>query len=413
MIPKRVVIAGGGAAGFFAALTCAEHHPEARISILEQTSQVLTKVKISGGGRCNVTHHCFEPKELLEKYPRGHKELVGPLHRWQARHTVEWFAARGVELKTESDGRMFPVTDSSQTIIDCLMREASRLKIDVRTNCGLKSVLKQEDGRFDLELSDGHYLTADVLMLATGGTRAAHGGKLAASLGHQLISAVPSLFTLRIKDTRLKGLAGISKETVAVTFGKGVDELTQSGPLLVTHEGLSGPAILKLSAWGARIFAEADYTGILRVDWTGAESVSFLRESFQRCRKETGKRQLATQTILGIPQRLWERLLEHAEIPGDRRWLELRKAEEEALLRELTQSRFQVEGKSMNKEEFVTCGGISTKEVDFRTMESKCCPNLYFAGEILNIDGVTGGFNFQAAWTTGYLAGRAMALSDS
>jgi predicted Rossmann fold flavoprotein len=194
-----------------------------------------------------------------------------------------------------------------------------------------------------------------------------------------------------------------------VTFGKSRNELTQDGPLLITHEGLSGPAILKLSAWGARIFAEAEYAGTLRVDWTGGEKVSLIRDMFMRSRRETGKRQLSTQAILGLPQRLWERLLEHAGIPGDRRWLELRKEEEEALLRELTQSRFQVEGKSMNKEEFVTCGGIVTREVDFRTMESKCCPNLYFAGEILDIDGVTGGFNFQAAWTTGYLAGKAMA----
>jgi predicted Rossmann fold flavoprotein len=402
-------VAGGGAAGFFAAVTCAETNPNCHILILEQSPQVLTKVKMSGGGRCNVTHHCFEPRELLTRYPRGHKELIGPFHHWQPKDTVEWFESRGVKLKTEADGRMFPVTDSSQTIMDCLLNEAARSGVEVKLNCGLKSVQLDKDGRFDLELSDGHYLTSDVLMLATGGTRSAKGGQLAAALGHQLVPAVPSLFSVRIKDPRLKGLAGVSKEKVLVTFAGNGTEIIQGGPLLITHEGLSGPAILKLSAWGARIFAEADYGGSLLVDWTGGEKTSTLREVFQQCRRETGKRQLATQTILGLPQRLWERLLEQAAIPEARRWLELRKEEEEALLRELTQGRFQVEGKSMNKEEFVTCGGVMIKEVDFRTMESKCCPNLYFAGEILDIDGVTGGFNFQAAWTTGYLAGKAMA----
>jgi len=411
MAKRRVVIVGGGAAGFFSAITCAEAHPDCQVIILEQGSQVLQKVKISGGGRCNVTHQCFEAKELLMRYPRGHRELIGPFHHWQARDTVEWFESRGVRLKTESDGRMFPVTDSSQTIIDCLLNEAQKLCVEVKLNCELKSVVKQENGCFDLELSDGHYMTADALMLATGGTRAAKGAKLAESLGHLTIPAVPSLFTLRTKDGRLQGLAGISKETVSVFFGQGEAELRQSGPLLITHEGLSGPAILKLSAWGARLFAEKNYIGILRVDWTGGEKAQDLRAMFMRCRKETGKRQLSTQALLGLPTRLWERLLEHAGIPIGRRWLELKKDEEDSLLQELTQSRFQIDGKSMNKEEFVTCGGVCTKEIDFRTMESKCCPGLYFSGEILNIDGVTGGFNFQAAWTTGYLAGKAMGCS--
>jgi predicted Rossmann fold flavoprotein len=406
---RSVVITGAGAAGFFSALTCAETNPDCQVTILEQSPQVLSKVKVSGGGRCNVTHHCFDPKQLLTYYPRGHRELIGPFHHWQPHDTITWFESRGVPLKTESDGRMFPTTDSSQTIIDCFIRQAQKLNVTIKTNCKLKSVLRQQDGRFDLELGDGHYLNADALLLATGGTRAAHGAKIAASLGHELIPPVPSLFSLRIKDPRLKGLAGLSKEKVQVHFGTPENRFTQNGPLLITHEGLSGPAILKLSAWGARSFAQSDYNGTLLVDWTAGEKTSQLRELFTRARQETGRRQLSSQAILDLPQRLWERLLEHAEIPPDRRWLELRKKEEEALLQTLTQSRFLVEGKSMNKEEFVTCGGIPTKEVDFRTMESKCCPGLYFAGEILNLDGVTGGFNFQAAWTTGYLAGRAMA----
>lgn len=413
MAEKKVAVIGGGAAGFFAAITCAQANPDCRVTILEQTAQVLTKVKISGGGRCNVTHHCFEPKELLTRYPRGHKELIGPFHRWQVQDTIEWFETRGVRLKTEADGRMFPVTDSSQTIIDCLLREAQKSGVEIKTNCALKSVVKGADGRFDCELSDHHYLNTDTLLLATGGTRAAKGAVLAESLGHHLIPAVPSLFSLRSKDSFLKGLAGVSKQQVCVSWEQrengGEGELKQQGALLITHEGFSGPAILKLSAWGARDFAACDYEGTLRVDWTGGESTESFREIVATCRKETGKRQLATQAILGLPQRLWEHLLEMAELAPERRWLELKKAEEEALLRVLTQSRFQIEGKSMNKEEFVTCGGVPAKEIDFRTMESKCCEGLYFAGEIINVDGVTGGFNFQAAWTTGYLAGKAMA----
>ncbi|MDR0533312.1 MAG: NAD(P)/FAD-dependent oxidoreductase [Verrucomicrobiales bacterium] len=398
----HLIIVGGGAAGFFAALTAKSANNELQVTILEATSQVLRKVAISGGGRCNVTHACFEPKELVKFYPRGNRELLGAFHKFQPRDTVEWFESRGVKLKTEADGRMFPVSDSSQSIIDCLTREAEKLGVSVLLNANLKAVEKQQDGRFALELANGEFMTTDRLLLACGGTRSLKGAQLAESLGHSSLAPVPSLFSFRIKDERLKKLSGVAKQQAAVSSG----DLKQQGALLITHEGLSGPAILKLSAWGARIFAEQNYDFTISVDWTAGARV---REQFTTSRQNFGKRQLRNDPQFEIPQRLWERLLENAEIPEGRRWLELRKSEEETLVRTLTASCFQVSGKSLNKDEFVTCGGIPTREVDFRSMESKLCPGLYFAGEILDIDGVTGGFNFQNAWTTAYLAGTAMA----
>lgn len=394
----HLVIAGGGAAGFFAALTAKGANHELRVTILEATGQVLRKVAISGGGRCNVTHACFEPKELAKFYPRGHKELLGAFHKFQPRDTIEWFESRGVRLKTEGDGRVFPASDSSQSIVDCLVREAERLGVEVRLNAGLQSVEKQPDGRFALVLANGELTTADYLLLACGGTRNQQSAQLAASLGHSPLAPVPSLFSFRIKDELLKNFSGVAKAKVTVSAGN----LRQSGAILITHEGLSGPAVLKLSAWGARIFAEQNYDFTVSVDWTAGGNVG---EQFAANRRQAGKRQLRNDPQFNIPQRLWERLLAAMGIPPDRRWLELRKAEEEALARTLTASCFHVTGKSLNKDEFVTCGGIPTKEVDFRTMESKLCPKLFFAGEILDIDGVTGGFNFQNAWTTGWLAG--------
>jgi predicted Rossmann fold flavoprotein len=416
----HLIIIGGGAAGFFAALTAKSANSQLQVTILEATNQVLRKVAISGGGRCNVTHACFEPKELVKFYPRGHKELLGAFHKFQPRNTVEWFESRGMPLKTEADGRVFPVSDSSQSIIDCLTREAERLGVSVLLNANLKTVEKQPDGRFALELANGELMTADRLLLACGGTLSLQGAQLAASLGHAPLAPVPSLFSFRIKDERLKKLSGVAKQQVIVGTGLALPSATstdttsragqapplqQSGAILITHEGLSGPVILKLSAWGARILAEQNYNFTVSADWTAGANV---RDIFAANRRQSGKRQLHKDPQCAIPQRLWEYLLESAGIPAERRWLELRKAEEEALMRTLTASRFQVNGKSLNKDEFVTCGGIPTKEVDFRTMESKLCPGLYFADEILDIDGVTGGFNFQNAWTTGFLAGQAM-----
>ncbi len=404
----NLVVVGGGAAGYFAAITAAAAAPTARVIILEQSDRVLHKVSISGGGRCNVTHDCLDPKRLVSFYPRGHKELIGPFHRWQPADTIAWFEAHGVKLKVEADGRMFPVSDDSQTIVDCLLRAAKAAGVETRRKCGVLEVQRLVGGSgFNLILSDGGSLQADRLVLAAGGTRAGKVAKLAEALGHHPIPAVPSLFSLRTKDHRLEGMAGVSKESVMVTYSGTREKYIQSGPLLITHEGFSGPAVLKLSAWAARDFAEADYTGEILVDWTGGVAEQQVIDTLQQQRNDNGKKLIKNRALFGTTMRLWERLVEASGIPSERKWLELKNSEKESLVSQLQRGRFQIQGKSINKDEFVTCGGVPTKEVDFRTMESKCCPGLYFAGEILDIDGVTGGFNFQAAWTTGFLAGMA------
>ncbi|MEM1158820.1 MAG: NAD(P)/FAD-dependent oxidoreductase [Verrucomicrobiota bacterium] len=407
----QVVVVGGGAAGYFTAITAAEADPTAQVVILEQSKRVLHKVSISGGGRCNVTHDCLDPKQLVNFYPRGYKELIGPFHRWQPADTIAWFEERGVQLKVEADGRMFPVTDDSQTIVDCLTGAARAAGVATRLQCGLVAVRRLESG-FQLALSDGKSLQADKLVLAAGGTRAGKVVQLAESLGHQPVPPVPSLFSLRTRDPRLADLAGVSQEKVTVAYQGPRECFTQSGPLLITHEGFSGPAVLKLSAWAAREFAAVDYTTDIQIDWTAGTSDSELQDRFQQQRQAQGKRQVKNTPLCGSSQRLWERLVEAAGIPADRKWLEMKKAEQASLMSQLLSATFHIRGKSLNKDEFVTCGGIPTQEVDFRTMESKCCPGLYFAGEILNIDGVTGGFNFQAAWTTGHLAGSAVIKSS-
>ncbi len=407
---KHVVVAGGGAAGFFAAIICAEHNPEARITILEGTAHVLTKVKISGGGRCNVTHHCFEPKLLVENYPRGHRELIGPFNRWQASDTVAWFEEHGVRLKTEKDGRMFPITDSSQTVIDCLLEQAKKHGISIRTNCELHSVTRKADSGFHLELSNQETLDCDCLLLATGGIRAPRGGEVAISLGHTLNSGVPSLFTFQVEDARLKDLSGVSVSDAVVSFDGSKTKV--AGPVLITHWGLSGPAVLKLSAWAARELHDLNYKFSVKIHWIGGLKPNEIERRLQQHRIRQGGRAVGLGAAFQIPQRLWARLATHSGIPEDRKWSELKREELQMLIRVLSGSEFQVLGKSLNKEEFVTCGGISLKEMDFKTMQSRICPGLYFAGEILDIDGITGGFNFQNAWTTGYLAGCAMAHGE-
>jgi predicted Rossmann fold flavoprotein len=403
--PPRVVIAGGGAAGFFAALSCAEACPGAAIQIFERSPDVLAKVRVSGGGRCNVTHACFDPAELVKNYPRGGRELLGPFHRFQPRDTVAWFEARGVPLKTEADGRMFPVSDSSQTIIDCLTREAARLGVKVRTHCGIAEILKK-DSAFNIWLTEDGTVECDCLLLATGGSRGLKGHGLAAALGHTIVEPVPSLFTFHIDDDRLRGLAGISTPTArAQVVGMPLEE---SGALLITHWGLSGPCILRTSAWGARLLAERDYKFSIQVQWLGDYDQKRAAHVFQETRAQHPRKHIANWSPVGLPQRLWERLVTAAKIPAEATWAGLSKESAQALARELCAGEFHVAGKSMYKEEFVTCGGVALKEVDFRTMQSRVCPGLFLAGEVLDIDAVTGGFNFQSAWTTGWIAGQAM-----
>jgi predicted Rossmann fold flavoprotein len=401
---KRVIVVGGGAAGFFGAIACAEAAPETEVMILEKGPEFLQKVRISGGGRCNVTHACFEARELTKRYPRGERELIGPYHRFQAEDTVRWFEGRGVKLKTEADGRMFPVTDRSETIIDCLMGAARKAGVKMVANCGVTAIRRKGEG-FEVETSRGETLECAKVLLATGGCRSAALGALAVSLGHTLEAPVPSLFTFHIDVPWVKGLAGVSvPEGEAAVMGT---KLRERGPILFTHWGLSGPCILRLSAWGARELAGLDYRFLLRVNWVG-EKEEMVRASVEELGRGNGAKQIGNTAVAGVPSRLWKELLGVAGIRSETRWSAVGKGLQQALARVLTGTELAVSGKSLNKDEFVTCGGVRLSEVNFKTMESKVTPGIYFAGELLDIDGITGGFNFQAAWTTGWIAGKAM-----
>jgi predicted Rossmann fold flavoprotein len=397
-----LITIGGGAAGFFASIAHAENGG-GKTLIVEKASAVLAKVKISGGGRCNVTHACFDPKELTGHYPRGGRSLLGGLHRFGVEDTIAWFEARGVKLKTESDGRMFPITDDSQTIVDCLEEAASTAGVEVRTRCGVTSVTKGDV--FQLETERGEVLQAKNVLLATGGTRLTAGARLVEQLGHELEPAVPSLFTFKVQDPRLADLPGVAvAETACNVVGS---KLASTGPLLVTHNGVSGPGILRLSAWGARELAELSYRFTLQVNWLPDTDVV---AELQRQREDAGKRQLDTRSpFAAIPKRLWVQLVVAAQIPTAQTWADLTKVQRKALVAQLTRCEFEVNGKSLNKDEFVTCGGVRLKDIRPKTMESKLCPGLYFAGEVTDVDGITGGFNFQNAWTSGYLVGTAAA----
>jgi predicted Rossmann fold flavoprotein len=408
MSSRRIIVVGGGAAGFFAAITCAEASPSAQVVLLEKSARFLDKVRISGGGRCNVTHACFEPREFATRYPRGEKALLSPFQKFSARDTVEWFAARGVTLKTESDGRMFPVTDSSETIIECLFTAAQKAGVQLQLNQSVQSATKETDGTFKLTLAGGSELTCDRLLLATGGCRALSGGQLAVSLGHTLVTPVPSLFTVQIETPWLRSAAGISLPRVALSVP--ATKLRHQGPLLITHWGLSGPAVLVLSAWGARVLHDLNYQFSLLVNWLPDLNQEQLGDAISGLRQQNGAKLVVNTPLAPLTARLWEHLVLAAGIHRETRWSALTRPETQSLLRQLASTEFPVTGKSLNKDEFVTCGGVKLSEVDFKTMQSKICPGLFFAGELLDIDGVTGGFNFQAAWTTGHLAGQSMAV---
>ncbi len=407
-----IVIIGGGPAGFFAAITARETRPDVPVLLLEKHQQVLRKVLISGGGRCNVTHDCHDPRELVKKYPRGGRELIGPFHRFGPADVGVWFADRGVPLKTEPDGRMFPVSDSSSSIVEALKEAARKSGVEVRTLRGANAIQLHEDaGEFLLELDDGSKLRCTKVLLATGGKTSGDGGgglALAQNLGHHIEDPVPSLFTFKIQDSLLQDLAGVAAAKVgvkAICPGLSSKGLVEEGPVLVTHWGLSGPAILRLSAWGARVMSEANYQFTLQVDWCPEVSINDLNSLLIQWADGNGRKQVSHGPELGLPRRLWEALLEMGDISRNRKWAELGKKNRSKLLEILKNTLLQVDGKSINKEEFVTCGGVRLKEVDFKTMESRLVPGLFFAGEVLDIDGVTGGFNFQACWTTGYLGG--------
>jgi len=427
-LTKKVAVIGAGAAGYFAAINIAEADPHAEVTLYEATRRTLSKVAISGGGRCNLTHHCFDPRELVNHYPRGGKELRGAFHLWQPQDTIDWFQARGVELKTEADGRMFPTTDDSQTIIDCLTQAAEKAGVQLHLKTGVSKIetLQGETtsdaslcretsapktASFALTLSTGQTNTATHVLVATGGGQKNSGHTLASDLGHTITDLAPSLFTFHIDHPLIKDLQGLSLPQVQVTYSPA--KLQQSGPIVFTHWGLSGPGILKLSAWGARTFSELDYTCQLSVNWVGGEKQDKIRQHLESAKQGNARKALASLNPFDFPRRFWERLLEHVSISPDTQWAQLPKKAINQLTETIANTQLQTTGKSMNKDEFVTCGGIKLKEIDFKTMQSRLVPGLYFAGEVLDIDGVTGGFNFQAAWTTAHIAAQDIAGSGS
>ncbi|WP_036487555.1 NAD(P)/FAD-dependent oxidoreductase [Myxosarcina sp. GI1] len=402
----NVIVIGGGAAGFFGAIAAAETDRKLKVTLIEAGRKPLAKVRISGGGRCNVTHNCFDPALLVQNYPRGGKALRGAFTRFQPRDTVNWFESRGVKLKTEVDGRMFPVTDNSETIINCLTEAAAKAGVVLRTGVGVKSVTKPNDN-FQIELKNGEVLNCDRLLIATGSNPLGH--RWAKNFGHKIESPVPSLFTFNIKDVRLQDLAGVSVQNVRVKLGTGKNKLEQTGALLITHWGISGPAVLKLSAWSARNLFDRKYADNLEINWLPEYNAEFLKNYLLQIKTESPKKKILGYCPLKLPKRLWQSLINYVGISEQKIWTELSKKESNKLVAELVQGQYQIKGKGVFKDEFVTCGGVSIKEINFKTMESKKCANLYFAGEVLDIDGVTGGFNFQSAWTTSWLAGKTIA----
>ncbi|MEZ4967294.1 MAG: NAD(P)/FAD-dependent oxidoreductase [Saprospiraceae bacterium] len=402
----NIAVIGGGAAGYFAAITCAEANPACRVTIFERGAAVLEKVRISGGGRCNVTHACFDAHELVRHYPRGSRELLGPFMQFGPSGTVEWFEKRGVQLKTEADGRMFPVTDDANTIVRCLQNAALKAGVALRTGARVERLVPMPGGKWQLWFSRADApLDFSKVMVATGSSTSVW--NMLRDLGHSIIDPVPSLFTFNTKDTRLRDLSGVSVQNVRARVPEA--RLEAQGPLLVTHWGLSGPAILRLSAWGARQLHSRDYRFSLEINFAGELDEQEVAAVLNALKTQAGKKSVPAHAQFGLPLRLWQHLTAAAGISEGTRWADMDKKSMTALVRQIAAAAFSIAGKSTFKEEFVTAGGVSLKEINFKTFESKILPNLYLAGEVLDIDAITGGFNFQAAWTGGRLAGHAMA----
>jgi hypothetical protein len=399
-----IIVIGGGAAGFFTVINAAGLNSDLKIAILERGKEVLTKVRISGGGRCNVTHAQFVPKDLTLNYPRGEKELLGPFHSFMTGDTIAWFEERGVSLKIEEDGRMFPVSDSSQTIIDCFISETKRFNIDVLTGQSVKTIISKND-TWNITTTTSAFLAKKVVV-ATGSNPKVW--KLLENLGHSVIPPVPSLFTFNIKDDRISNLPGIATEASVKVILENGKTLESEGPLLITHWGMSGPAILKLSAWGARLLEPTKYHFTIEVNWLLDKSSKEILENLLELKLTNAKQTIQKYAQFELPKRLWQSLVNASGILTGEIWADISKEKLQQLANQLTEASFQVAGKSTFKEEFVTAGGVKLKEVNFKTFESKICPHLYFAGEILNIDAITGGYNFQNAWTGGYLVAQAI-----
>lgn len=404
-----LIVIGGGAAGFFGAIQAAELKTGLKILILEKTPKLLSKVRISGGGRCNVTHNCFNPFELAHHYPRGEKALKTIFKVYHVQQVIDWFASKGVKLKAESDGRMFPVTDSSESIINCFLQEADRLRIKIKTGVGSPAIEKHE-AYFHVVTEHKEMFQTPKLLIAAGGNINFHFYDWIRALGHTISNPIPSLFTFNDSENRFKDLMGISipNAEVKITGTK----FFQQGPVLITHWGLSGPAIIKLSAWAAEHLHDVNYHFDILVSWAGSVKEEDLRSHMAEHKRSKGKQKIATNPMFSLPQRLWQRLCELSEIEESKIWNEISLKNLNKLIEHLIRCPFHMKGKTTFKEEFVTCGGVDLKEINLNTMESKMVNSLYFAGEVLNIDGETGGFNFQAAWSTAFLAARSISNSN-
>jgi len=402
-----LIVVGGGAAGFFGAISAAEQNPKLKILILEKSTKLLSKVKISGGGRCNVTHHCFGPTPLSKRYPRGQKELKKIFRTFDAKQTVDWFTQLGIQLKTEEDGRMFPITDDSQTIIDCFHDQAKKLKIQIRVSCGVEK-LSREKNQFLVQTNQANF-SAKKVLIAIGGHPQLSSYQWIKEIGHSIDPLIPSLFTFNDTDKKFKDLMGISVPDAEVKIAG--TKLSERGPLLITHWGLSGPAVIKLSAWAAEYLHQLNYVFSVLVNWTGGRGEDELRMLFQNHKVQHGKQKIVTNSFFGLSQRLWQKITELAEIAPSKLWEDASHKDINRLIELLIRCPFHIKGKTTFKEEFVTCGGVPLHEIELETMQSRLMPGLYFAGEVLNIDGETGGFNFQAAWTTAFVAAQSISKS--
>ena len=403
MESKKIGIIGGGAAGFFAALSVKEHHPDHEVILFEKTSKVLSKVKVSGGGRCNLTHNCSDIAKLCEAYPRGGKKLKSLFYQFNITDTIAWFESRGVAIKTEKDGRMFPVSDQSKSIIDCLVTEMTRLKVALRLGHSITK-MEQEGQYWKLEFADAESQNFDAVIIATGGSAKLKGFDWLSRLGHSIVPPIPSLFTFNMPNEPIKVLMGLVVENARVKIKD--TKIQTQGPLLITHWGMSGPAILKASSFGARELSERDYNFEIQINWVDQTNTELLFEQLQEFSQLHPQKGIGNQKAFPLPNRLWNFLLQKAAIPTDRKWIEIGKKKFRQLAALLTQDSYQVAGKTTFKEEFVTCGGVDLSEIDLKTMQSKKLSNLYFAGEVIDVDAITGGYNFQAAWSGGYCAGK-------
>ncbi len=407
MSSKKLVVIGGGAAGFFCAVNAARFYPHLQVTIIEKSSKLLSKVKVSGGGRCNVTHACFSMADMIKKYPRGSSFLKKAFHHFFTTDTIAWFNERGVELKTEADGRMFPVSNSSQTIIDCLLNEAAKYKVQIEMNTDIKAIEKIGE-QWLLVTSSNKEIIADKVCIASGGASKASQSVWLTKLGHSTEPPVPSLFTFNMPGNSITKLMGLSVENASVKIAG--EKIQQEGPLLITHWGMSGPAVLKTSAYAAILLAKKEYNFTFILNWIPTYNEITLKEKMQQLRFEMATTKMQNRNPFSLPSRLWEYLLEVSDINDGIRWADLPSKEQNKLIKNLCAQEFAVKGKTTFKEEFVTAGGVKTEEIDVNTMQSKLYSGLFFAGEVINVDGVTGGFNFQNAWTTGWMAARGMNL---